>query len=126
MNTGAVIDLKTFVPSKDHAKSTEFYKDLGFTLNWDAGHLKEFQVGAFRFLLQDFYVEDWANNFMMHLHVENVETWWTHIQDTQLAERYAGVRASPPAMQDYGMRMLFLVDPAGVLWHIAELPKNQP
>ena len=56
MKVSEVIDLKTFVPSKDHTLSSEFYKDLGFTLNWDAGRLKELQIGSFRFLLQGYYV----------------------------------------------------------------------
>ena len=35
MEPSSVLDLKTFVPARDHALSKQFYVDLGFTLNWD-------------------------------------------------------------------------------------------
>jgi catechol 2,3-dioxygenase-like lactoylglutathione lyase family enzyme len=62
-----VIDLKTFVPAKDPALSRAFYTDLGFTINWGNDQIAELQMGAFRFLLQRFYVADHAGNFMMSL-----------------------------------------------------------
>jgi catechol 2,3-dioxygenase-like lactoylglutathione lyase family enzyme len=60
-----VIDLKAFVPTKDLAMSRQFYTDLGFKQNWANDQIAEFQVGSFRFLLQPFYVQQHAENFMM-------------------------------------------------------------
>ena len=120
----SVTDLKAFVPAKDLEISRQFYTDLGFSQNWANDQIAEFQVGSFRFLLQPFYVQQHAENFMMHLIVEDADAWWKHISDTNLANRYPGTMAKPPAMQPWGLRVLFLSDPTGVLWHIAETGKD--
>ena len=120
----SVTDLKAFVPAKDLEISRQFYTDLGFSQNWANDQIAEFQVGSFRFLLQPFYVQQHAENFMMHLIVEDADAWWKHISDTNLANRYPGIMAKPPAMQPWGLRVLFLSDPTGVLWHIAETGKD--
>jgi hypothetical protein len=31
--------------------------------------------------------------------------------------------AKAPALQPWGIRVLYLADPSGVLWHIADRPK---
>lgn len=122
MEAPAVLDLKTFVPAKDHALSKQFYLDLGFQLNWGGDDVAEFQIGSYRFLLQNFYVEQYAGNFMMHLMVEDADAWWKHISDIGLAEKYPGIMCKAPAMQPWGLRVLYLSDPTGVLWHIADRP----
>ena len=127
MNTKdiSVIDLKAFVPTKDSAMSRQFYTDLGFTQNWANDQIAEFQIGSFRFLLQPFYVQQHAENFMMQLTVGDADAWWTHINESGLAKKYPGIMAKPPEMQPWGLRVLYLSDPTGVLWHIAE-PRNGP
>jgi len=120
MTPGSVLDLKTFVPAKDHELARRFYTDLGFKLNWGNGQVAEFETGSFRFLLQNYYVEQYAANFMMHLLVDDADAWWKHIQDIGLVAKYPGIKASPPAMQPWGLRVLYLSDPTGVLWHIAD------
>jgi uncharacterized glyoxalase superfamily protein PhnB len=119
-----VTDLKAFVPAKDIEVSKAFYSDLGFTVNWSNHQIAELQMGSFRFLLQKFYVAQHAGNFMMCLHVEDVDAWWRHIEQQELAKKYPGIMCKPPAMQPWGLRVLFLGDPTGVLWHIAENPKS--
>jgi catechol 2,3-dioxygenase-like lactoylglutathione lyase family enzyme len=118
MEPSAVLDLKTFVPSKDYALSKRFYSDLGFTLNWSNPEVAEFQIGAYRFLLQNFFVQQ--ENFMMSLMVEDADAWWKHITEIKLTEKYPGIMARPPALQPWGLRVLYLSDPSGVLWHIAD------
>jgi hypothetical protein len=118
----AVVDLKTFLPAKDHARSKQFYLDLGFTLNWENDQLAELEIGAFRFLLQNFYVQQLAENFMMQLTVEDVDAWWKRIEEARLTEKYPGILAKAPAVQPWGLRVLYLSDPTGVLWHVAERP----
>jgi len=120
MDDKSVIDLKAFVPAKDSAISRQFYLDLGFTQLWANDEIAEFQIGAFRFLLQTFYVKEHAGNFMMSLAVENADVWWKHITDIDLPGKYPGIMAKPPAMQPWGLRVLYLSDPTGVLWHIAD------
>ena len=119
-----VIDMKAFVPTKDPAVSRAFYTDLGFTINWSNDEIAELQIGSFRFLLQKFYVAEHAGNFMMALNVENADAWWDHIQQKELAKKYPGIMCKPPQMQPWGVRVLYLSDPTGVLWHISDNRKS--
>jgi hypothetical protein len=119
----SVLDLKPFLPAEDYALAKQFYLDLGFTMVWGGEELAAFQVGEFRFLLQNLYVKEWAGNFMMHLLVKDADVWWKHIQDIKLVEKYPGITAKPPTLQPWGLRVLYLSDPSGVLWHIADDPE---
>ena len=118
-----VTDLKPFVPAKDAALSRKFYADLGFTLNWSNDQIAELQIGSFRFLLQTFYVAEHAGNFMMSLAVEDADAWWEYIQKQDLPTKYPGIMCKPPQMQPWGIRVLYLSDPTGVLWHITDMRK---
>ena len=120
----SVQDLKVFVPAENYSLAKQFYLDLGFSVVWEGDQLACFQVGEFRFLLQNYYVKDWAGNFMMHLMVTDADVWWKHIQDIKLAEKYAGIMCKPPTLQPWGLRVLYLSDPSGVLWHIADERKS--
>ncbi|MFM7432018.1 MAG: glyoxalase, partial [Gammaproteobacteria bacterium] len=60
-----ILDLKAFLPSKDFSVSRHFYRELGFAENFANADVAEFEIGGFRFLLQDRYVAEWAGNFMM-------------------------------------------------------------
>jgi uncharacterized glyoxalase superfamily protein PhnB len=120
-----VLDIKAFVPAKDLGLSIQFYSDLGFKTNWSYEDAAEMQIGSFRFLLQRFYVEQHASNFMMSLNVEDPDDWWRYIESIGLKEKYPDIMARPPAMQPWGLRVLYLSDPTGVLWHIAEQPRSE-
>lgn len=120
MAPSSVLDLKAVLPAKNFDVSKRFYSDLGFRLNFASNEIAEFQAGSFRFLLQPFYVQQHAENFMMHLMVEDAGAWWERIQSVRLKEKYDLHMARPPAMQPWGMRVLYLSDPTGVLWHIAD------
>ena len=119
-----ILDMKAFVPARDPELSKAFYIDLGFTINFSNDEISELQIGSFRFLLQKFYVAEHAGNFMMSLNVEDVDAWWEHIQKMDLKKKYPGIMCKPPAMQPWGLRVLYLSDPTGVLWHITESPKR--
>ena len=119
-----VTDLKTFVPAKNSELSKEFYTDLGFTVNWSNDQIAELQIGSFRFLLQTFYVAEHAGNFMMSLAVEDADAWWDFIQKQELAKKYPGIICKPPQTQPWGIRVLYLSDPTGVLWHITDARKS--
>ncbi len=119
-----VIDLKTFVPTRDAELSRKFYVDLGFTINWSNDQIAELQIGGFRFLLQTFYVAEHAGNFMMSLAVEDADAWWEHIQRMEFTKKYPGIMCKAPAMQPWGLRVLYLSDPTGVLWHISDMRKE--
>jgi uncharacterized glyoxalase superfamily protein PhnB len=120
MATRKVLDLKPFVPAKDFELSKSFYLDLGFQQNWGDAQICELEIEGHRFLLQEFYVKEHAGNFMMHLMVENADEWWNHIQHLGLKEKYNLSMAKPPELQPWGLRVLYLADPTGVLWHNAD------
>ena len=125
MDAPKVLDIKAFVPAKDLAHSIQFYSDLGFKTMWANEDAAEMEIGSARFLLQRFYVKEHAGNFMMSLHVEDADEWWKYIEGIRLKEKYPSIMARPPAMQPWGIRVLYLSDPTGVLWHIAEQPRQR-
>ena len=68
-----VIEIKAFVPAKDLELSKRFYQELGFTVAWSSDDLAYLHVGSSSFLLQRFYVQQHAGNFMMSMLVPDVE-----------------------------------------------------
>jgi uncharacterized glyoxalase superfamily protein PhnB len=119
-----VTDMKAFVPAKDLDLSMAFYTDLGFTINWSNSEIAELQIGSVRFLLQKFYVAEHAGNFMMTLNVDDADAWWSYIQQKEFPKKYPGIMCKAPEIQPWGLRILYLSDPSGVLWHIAENRKG--
>ncbi len=121
-STRDVVAVRPFVPAKDFETSLRFYVDLGFTASRITASLAEMQLGPFAFLLQEFYAEGFAGNFMMQLLVNDLAGWWERIKSLDLAGRY-GVRAPrAPALQPWGLTVAYVVDPTGVLWHIVQKP----
>ena len=113
------IEIKAFVPARDFALSKRFYRDIGFTMASDQEGVAYFHHGETSFLLQDFFSEGLANNFMMHLLVEDVDAWHKAIEDAGIAVRY-GVKVGQIELQPWRMRDFVLFDPSGVLWRIAQ------
>ncbi|MBD9427640.1 VOC family protein [Pseudomonas sp. PDM15] len=113
------VELKTLVPAKDFARSKDFYQALGFNMPWGDEQLAYLHHGNSSFLLQNFYVREQAENFVMHLLVEDVDAWHRHVRESGLAERF-GVRMGELVDQPWKMREFVLFDPSGVLWHIAQ------
>jgi hypothetical protein len=121
MTNRRVENLTPFVPAKDFALSSRFYKDLGFSTVASIKDAVRFERDGYGFWLQDYYVDDWAGNFMFCLYVQDLEAWWSHIRTMRFAETYGGtarVLAEPHAQE--GGRMMQFADPAGVLWHIRQ------
>lgn len=110
---------RPFLPTLDFEKSKQFYLALGFELTLDS-EVAIFKAGSGGFLLQRHYHKDWAGNFMMQLIVDDLDHWWSHIQSLDLAKRFGVPAPKPPAVQPWGLRIAYVVDPCGVLWHIAE------
>lgn len=120
------VEIKAFVPAKDHARSIAFYQAIGFTLASNTQGVAYFHHGDCSFLLQDFHVAEHSDNFMMHLLVDNADDWYQHILDSGVVQRF-GVRVDPPQDQPWAMRDFVLIDPTGVLWRIGhKLPRSTP
>lgn len=114
-----VTEIKAFVPSKDFERSKRFYQDLGFTMASEGGGVAYFHFGHASFLLQDYCVDSLAENFMMHLLVEDVQAWWDHVQASGVLDTY-GVTVTALEDQPWRMRDFCLYDPSGVLWRIGQ------
>jgi catechol 2,3-dioxygenase-like lactoylglutathione lyase family enzyme len=110
---------RPFLPTKDFQVSRAFYEALGFTKLLD-GDVAIFAIGGTGFILGRHYQEEWAGNFMMQLMVDDLDAWWAHIERLDLPGRFGVEPPRAPAMQPWGLRIAYVVDPAGVLWHIAQ------
>ncbi|OAM53117.1 glyoxalase [Methylovorus sp. MM2] len=112
-------EIKAFVPAKDFALSQQFYTDIGFEKRSEGSGVAYFCFEHCAFLLQDFYVQTYAENFMMHLLVDDVEAWHQAIIASNIAEKY-GARVSNIVVQPWKMRDFTFNDPSGVLWRIGQ------
>jgi putative acetyltransferase len=83
-----VIALRPFVSAKDFEKSLSFFADLGFRAYRLGDQLASMHIGPFAFLLQARPNDDerFAANFMMHMLVEDIDTWWSRIATLDLAK----------------------------------------
>jgi hypothetical protein len=113
----AAIEIKAFVPARNLANSIAFYEAIGFEVPWRSDDLAYVRHGETSFLLQKFYVAEHANNFMMHLLVENADDWHRRVQESGIVERFS-VHLGPPEDRPWRIRDFTLTDPAGVLWRI--------
>ena len=113
----ATVEMKAFVPARDFAESKAFYEALGFEIPWSSGDLAYVRYGDTSFLLQRFFVPEHADNFIMHLLVEDADAWHAHVASSGVVERF-GARLSLPQNQPWRIRDFSLTDPAGVLWRI--------
>jgi uncharacterized glyoxalase superfamily protein PhnB len=119
MGNLAAVEIKAFVPARDFGLSKRFYQDLGFTVAWSDDDLAYVRHGEASFLLQNFYEEQHASNFMMHLLVEDVDAWWRHVEVQRVVEKYK-VMAEPPEDRPWGIRDFVITDPTGVLWRVGQ------
>lgn len=113
--------MRPFIPARDFALSQKFYEALGFNVTVVAPRIATVATpdGKSGFLLQDFYQKDLAENLMMQIIVPKVDVWWTHIQSLSLPERFGVQTPKLPVAEAWGMRVSYMWDPSGVLWHIA-------
>jgi catechol 2,3-dioxygenase-like lactoylglutathione lyase family enzyme len=117
--------MRPFLPAKDFDRSRRFYETLGFEKVLD-GEVAIFNAGSGGFLLQRYYQKEWAENFMMQIMVDDLDTWWLHIQALDLPQHFGVPEPKPPTMQPWGLRVAYVVDPSGVLWHFAERRDTAP
>lgn len=110
---------RPFMPARDFDLSKQFYEALGFRKVLD-GEVAIFNAGSGGFILQRYYQKDWAENFMMQLMVDDLDAWWAHINSLDLPGRFGVQSPKPPAMQPWGLRIAYVYDPSGVLWHVAQ------
>ena len=106
--------LKPYVPARNFELSKRFYAALGFTMSEGCGGTADFALDGFAFRLQDYHVQDWANNFMFVIGVDDVEAWHQRALELLNTGTFAGMRVKAPEPVD-GSIVLHVVDPTGVL-----------
>lgn len=112
--TLSITCLKTYVPSRNFEVSQGFYRAMGFVMSEGWGGTADFALNGHCFRLQNYYVKDWAENFMMVIGVPDIEAWHRHARDVVASGRYAPARYMPPEPVD-DANVLHVWDPCGVL-----------
>jgi hypothetical protein len=115
-------DIRIFVPALDFEQSLRFYNLLGWKIKWQAddNSLAELELADSRFFLQNYYVKDWANNFMFQVSVNDAAAWYAHVSKNLEAENFDYARLNPPKKEDYGAITTHVWDPSGVLIHFSQ------
>lgn len=119
--TRMVESFRPFVPARDLVESIAFYRALGFHVEreFSDGSGAILTLGASSMILQRFYVKEHAGNFMMQLVVPDLHAWWKRIEEAKLDQTFGVPAPKPPRMQPWGLMVAYVVDPTGVLWHVA-------
>ena len=116
--------IRPFIPGgKDYELSKRFYAALGFEMTFDAGEVSGWKCDSGEFLLQNYFHEGWAHNFMMQLVVDDLDAWWAHIQALDLPGQFGVPAPKPPKKQPWGLTIAYVIGPCGELWHVAQKPK---
>jgi uncharacterized glyoxalase superfamily protein PhnB len=85
-----------------------------------------FGIGGSAFILTNYYHEGYAENCMLQLMVDDLDAWWNHIFALDLPVKFGVHPPKAPALQPWGLRVAYVSDPSGILWHIAERRENAP
>jgi hypothetical protein len=112
--TLTINDFKVYMPAKDFEKSKRFYQALGFSMTPGWGGTADFEFNGSSFRLQDYYVKDWAENFMVKIGVNDLEAWHRRAREIADSGEFDNISVKPPENVD-GFRVLHVADPSGVL-----------
>lgn len=115
--------IRPFIGAKDYELSRSFYRDLGFEETILSPTMSVFKTDGLAFYLQDAYVQDWIDNSMLFLEVDDVNRFWVSLLALNLTAKYKDVKLVPIQEHDWG-KECFIHDPSGILWHIGEFFKN--
>ena len=111
--------IRPFIGAKSFEQSRNFYRDIGFEESILSHNMSYFHTKGIGFYLQDAYVEDWINNTMIFVEVEDVGRYWNELLALNLTAKYENLKLIPIRQLDWG-RECFLHDPSGILWHFGE------
>ncbi len=105
--------MRVYTPAKDFEQSKRFYSALGFELRegWNGNF--DCRLGGAEFRLQNYYVKDWANNFMMQFEVDDVRAWYEHAREVIAAGGFDARVSEPELIGDTSI--CHVIDPSGVL-----------
>ena len=113
------LSLQPFVPSGNNFEGAkDFFQQLGFQIRWDAGDYTAFEKDGCKFILQNFFNKEFAENFMITVGVTNADEFRQEVIDKQLPQKF-GIRIGEVANQPYG-REVNIIEMAGVCWHFVQ------
>jgi hypothetical protein len=115
-----IMRFRPFLQAKDFGASLGFYEAIGFHTYRLGPEMAEMSLGDHAFILHKAYVKDWADNMVMHVLVKDVQAWWRHIQSLDLPARFGVAPCNPPRAEPWGLTVLYVTDPTGILWHFAQ------
>ncbi|WP_316833004.1 glyoxalase [Pedobacter aquatilis] len=110
------ISIRPFVGSKNFITSRNFYQEIGFSETKLGADMCFFQNQKIGFYLQNAFVQDWVDNTMIFLEVEDLDQTYHDLFSLDLKSKYPEVKLIPIRSAHWG-REFFLHDPAGILWH---------
>jgi len=117
----AVEDVRTFVPAREFTRSKGFYEALGWTTVWtDGDGLALMELGGHRFMLQNYYVREWAENFMLTIVVHDATAWHERAAAVVASGDFGPARVAAPKAEDWGATVTYVWDPCGVLLHFTQ------
>lgn len=111
--------IRPFIGAKDFELSRSFYRDLGFQESVLDRNMSYFKSEGLGFYLQNAFVEDWINNSMIFMEIDDVSRFWSELVALELNSKYDNVRLTPIRNHIWG-RECYLHDPSGILWHFGE------
>ena len=113
------LSLEPFVPSgADFQKAKELFIALGFPLRWEMPGYAGFGGDGFRFILQHYHKDEFAQHFMLSVRVDDIHGFQQMVEDQKLVEKF-GIKVGQIMDQPYG-KELNVIDIAGVCWHFVE------
>jgi catechol 2,3-dioxygenase-like lactoylglutathione lyase family enzyme len=113
------VSIRPFIGARDYTVSRSFYRDLGFEERILSDNMSLFQTDHIGFYLQNAFVQDWIDNTMIFLEVDDVARYWSELLALDLPGKYQNVKLTPIRHYDWG-RECFLHDPSGILWHFGQ------
>lgn len=114
-------DVRVWIPARDFATSHAFYNALGWRTAWSDGEgLAQLELAGHRFMLQDFYVQQWAHNSMITIDVVDAHAWFDHATAVIGAGSCGDARVAAPKSEEFGALVTYVWDPSGVLLHFTQ------
>jgi len=119
----SILDQRVFLPTRDLARSIDFYSRMGWQVRFQDDDLARMELGASHIYLQKYYQQEWADNTMVHLVVDDAVAWHELAERVKREGGFETVRIRAPQREDYGALVTHVIDPAGVLLHFAQMDR---
>ena len=110
----SINEFKPYVPAKNFEISQRFYCALGFNKAEGWGGTVDFELNGYSFRLQDYYVKQWAENFMVVIGVDDAHGWYAKTSEMEASKAFPGMGVKPVEIVETSL-VLHVSDPSGVL-----------